>query len=315
MVITIALMVFLLSRTSFDDIIVTLKGIKPIYLAFGFFLYICSYILKTTRYTILLNKKINFREMFTIVCFHNAAINIMPARAGELSFIYLVKKWHRIPIADGTASLIVTRFLDYIAISLLFLLSLGIERMPGIKIWIVWAILAFMGVLFSMVFLMVFYKNFITYPRTILKRIGIEKNHAALYLLEKTESLIKSMQSMNSNYTILLSFLMSILIWLIIIFMYWMLGTGMNLTLNFMEMTIATTFFLLTTILPISGIGGFGTSESGWVIGLVLMGIPLKFSINMGFSLHIIILIFSIILGMVSVKKLSRGFSSNNNLI
>jgi hypothetical protein len=311
--ITVALVALLVSRTSFGDIAATLKSIRPAYLAIGFLLYMMSYLLRTMRYTALLNKKIEFRDMFKVVCVHNAANNIMPARTGELSYMYLIKKWYNVPLNDGTASLIVARVLDYMTISLLFFISLGIEKFPGISIWIIWAILAFLGLLFIMLLLMVFYKNFINLPGNIFRRIGLGNNRAAKYLLEKSNSLIMSLQSMSSHHTMFVSFLISIAIWIVIVLMYWMLGTGMNLSLSFTEMIVATTFFVLATVLPVSGIGGFGTSETGWVIGLVLMGIPLKSSINMGFSLHIIILIFSIIIGMVSIKKLLRVFNSDNN--
>lgn len=313
MVITVALLVLLLSRTSFGDIAATLKSIRLDYLGIGFLLYMMSYLFRTMRFTILLNKKINFREMFKVECLHNAANNIMPARTGELSYVYLIKKWYNVPLNDGTASLIVARVMDYITISLLFFIALGIERFPGINIWIIWAILAFLGLLFILLLLMVFYKNFINLPGSIFNKIGLVNNRAAKYLLEKSNSLITGLQSMGSHHTMFGSFLVSMAIWVIIALMYWVLGKGMNLSLNFTEMIVATTFFELATVLPVSGLGGFGTSESGWVIGLVIMGISLKSSINMGFSLHIITLVFSIIMGLVSIKKLIRCFDSDNN--
>ena len=71
-------------------------------------------------------------------------------------------------------------------------------------------------------------------------------------------------------------------------------------------------------ILPIKSIGGFGTTEGSWAIGLILLGITKKSAIQAGFVIHIFALInviFLFLIGIIYVyfnKKIKR---KNNNEI
>jgi len=93
-VITIALVAILLSQIRIADVIATLAGIDPLYLIAGFVLYVCSYFFRALRFHILLNGEVGLWDLFNIVCVHNMMNNILPARTGELSYIYLLKRFY-----------------------------------------------------------------------------------------------------------------------------------------------------------------------------------------------------------------------------
>ncbi|WP_269849783.1 lysylphosphatidylglycerol synthase transmembrane domain-containing protein [Methanosarcina horonobensis] len=101
-------------------LIATIKNIDKTYLVLGFFLYVLSYLLRGLRFHILLDKKISLTDLFHIVCVHNMVNSILPARSGELSYIYILKKYHDKSTGEGVATLMVARVLDFITISLLF---------------------------------------------------------------------------------------------------------------------------------------------------------------------------------------------------
>lgn len=144
-VITVVLVAILLSQISIGDIAKTLLSINPIYLVIGFILYLCTYFFRALRFHILLNKKVSIKDLFTIVCVHNMVNNILPARTGELSYIYLLQKYHNKKVGEGTATLFVARVFDFISISLLFFISaLMIQDLPDIIIKGVWVIAFFM---------------------------------------------------------------------------------------------------------------------------------------------------------------------------
>ena len=82
-VITIALVAPLLSQIQIADVITTLAGIDPLYLIAAFVLYTCSYFFRALRFYILLNREVGLRNLFNIVCVHNMANNILPARTEE----------------------------------------------------------------------------------------------------------------------------------------------------------------------------------------------------------------------------------------
>lgn len=89
-VITVVLVALLLSQISIGDVAKTLTSIESIYLVIGFILYLCSYFFRALRFHILLNNKDSIKHLFSIVCAHNMANNILPARTGEVFVICVV---------------------------------------------------------------------------------------------------------------------------------------------------------------------------------------------------------------------------------
>lgn len=89
-VITIVLVAVLLSQVSIGDVAKTLASIDLVYLIIGFILYLSSYFFRALRFHILLNNKVSIKDLFSIVCVHNMANNILPARTGEVFVIYVV---------------------------------------------------------------------------------------------------------------------------------------------------------------------------------------------------------------------------------
>lgn len=83
-IITVILVALLLSQINLSDITTTLTSIDPIYIITGFILYLSSYFFRALRFHILLNNKVSIKHLFSIVCVHNMANNILPARTGEV---------------------------------------------------------------------------------------------------------------------------------------------------------------------------------------------------------------------------------------
>ncbi len=163
-VISVALVAILLLQIQIGDIITTLADIDPLYLIVGFVLYACSYFFRALRFQVLLNGEVGIRNLFNIVCVQNMANNILPARTGELSYIYLLKKLHNITTGEGFATLLVARVFDFFAISLLFFISaLMIQDLPDIIMKMVWIITFFMALIVT------FFNHFVILWRIIFK--------------------------------------------------------------------------------------------------------------------------------------------------
>ncbi|MEM2175657.1 MAG: lysylphosphatidylglycerol synthase transmembrane domain-containing protein, partial [Candidatus Micrarchaeia archaeon] len=114
---------FLLSQIDINLFFETLNIINPIYILFAFLSYFSTYLLRTWRFCILTNKEIKFLDMLKIVCIHNMFNNLLPARTGELSFIYLLRKFHKKDLEEGFAILLAARVFDGLSILFLFLIS------------------------------------------------------------------------------------------------------------------------------------------------------------------------------------------------
>jgi uncharacterized protein (TIRG00374 family) len=298
-VVTVVLVAILLSQISIGDIARTLASIEPIYLIICFVLYIFSYFFRALRFHILLNNKVSIKHLFSIVCVHNLANNILPARTGEVSYVYLVKKLYNIPAGEGIATLIVARVFDFITISSLFFISVVfIENLPPIiakAIWFVAGLLILMlTILFSFLY---FNKKFMDVSGGIVNRMGVKNRRWVLYLSRKAKETVQSFNEIKSQRTIVTAFLASIGIWTSIYSVTFSLLEGMHLQLGFLEMVLAFTFLTAINTLPLRSVAGFGTTEGAWTLVLMGLNIPMTTAIATGFGMHILRLGYIIIFG------------------
>lgn len=301
-IITVILVSTLLSQIQIADVITTLVSIDPLYLIVGFVLYICSYFLRALRFHILLNGEVGIWDLFNIVCVHNMVNSILPARTGELSYIYLLKKLHNKNTGEGIATLFVVRVFDFISISSLFFISiLMMHNLPEIIMKAVWVIAGFMIliVIFSIT-LLYSGESFLNIVRRFFRKFNLDKKYFADYLLRKGKEVVENFKKIKNNGKIIEIAIVSIAIWLSAYSLAYMLLTGMKIPLNFFQVLLASTFSLFTTVLPIQGIGGFGTYEGGWTIGFIAMGLTKEVAISSGFAYHIIIIAYFVILGLIA---------------
>lgn len=298
-VITVVLVAILLSQINLSDITTTLTSIDPIYIIIGFILYLFSYFFRALRFHILLNDKVSIKDLFSIVCVHNMANNILPARTGEISYVYLSKKLHNIPVGEGVASLMVARIFDLTTISLLFFLStIFIRDLPDMVskvIWIIVGLLVFVLLLFlALVF---FGEIFVDLIRRVANGINALRFSSVQYLLRKGDETVLSFKLMNSKKLFGCVFVTSMMLWCSQYSMLYILANAMNISLAFWCMIFALTFVFFTTILPTQSIGGFGIIEGSWALGFMIMGISKDVAIGSGFGFHIILLTFALVIG------------------
>jgi len=312
-VITIVLVAILLSQIQIADVITTLAGIDPLYLAVGFVLYVCSYFFRALRFHILLNNKVSIKHLFSIVCVHNMANNILPARTGEASYVYLSKKLHNIPVGAGVASLMVARVFDLITISFLFFVSaILIRDLPDMVSKIIWLIVGLLVFVLLLLLALVFFGEiFIDLIRRVANGINALRFSSVQYLLRKGDEMARSFKLMKSKKLLGCVFMTSMMLWCSQYSMLCILANAMGISLTIWCMVFAITFVFFTTILPIQSIGGFGIIEGGWALGFMVMGISKEISISSGFGFHIILLTFALVLGALGLVNIHRMYLSS----
>ena len=299
-VITAVLVAILLSQISIGEVAKTLTSIDPIYLVIAFILYLFSYFFRALRFHILLNNKVSIKDLFTIVCVHNMANNLLPARTGEVSYVYLSKKLHDIPTGEGIASLMVARVFDLISISLLFFVAaLYVRDLPPMIDKVIWIIAGFMVLVVSMLIGLVYFgEKFMKVTKNIISRLGGNRFQVAEYLLRKGSETVESFGMVKSRTIVIWCMLASVMVWLLLYLANYVLVNAMYINLGVWAVILGSTFAIFTTILPIQSIGGFGTLEGGWAIGFMVIGVSKEIAISSGFAVHIIGFIYFLILGL-----------------
>jgi len=317
--ITIILLIFLLSSINITSIIETLSNVNKYYLIIGFFIYAITYLLRAIRFKVLLVHPIPFLNLFSIVCIHNMATNILPLKSGELSYIYLVRKFQNIRLGEAIATLLVARIFDLISIIPLFILSFIFLEKYSYSNQNIAPLLALMLILIIILMLSLF-----KYGKTVFRTMHSFYIKSRFYdlsfltiLLLKGRDMIEALESIKTRNILFFGeiVLISLSIWISIFLLNYVLILSLGLNLDFLEVMFASTFGICATMLPIQGVLGFGTFELGWMIGFITIGLSSDSAISTGFSYHIIIISYFLILGLFGVFNLLIMRYSRNSIV
>jgi len=311
--ITIALLAILLSQVSVADVVTTLTSINPLYLVAGFLLYACSYFFRALRFRILLNGEVGMRDLFNIVCVHNVMNNLLPARTGELSYVYLLKRLHARPVGEGIATLVVARVFDSIVIIFLLLTTgffvQGIPAVANDFLWIIFLLLLVFMIL--LIVLVPFGRRAMQVIEKLLNYCRLTTTKLGDYVLRKGYEVVDSFERIDVWKRSIPTFIISVSTGLVNFGALYLILLGMDISLPIQNLIFGAAFILLASVLPIHGIAGFGTTEAIWTLVYIPLGMTLNDAIISGFGYHIIILLFTLTLGLsgsLTIKWKSGGF-------
>lgn len=304
-IITLFFIAILFTQISPGDIVKTLYQINPLYLIAGFFLYIGCYIFRSVRFYYLLTREISVRDLFPVVCLHNVINMVLPAKTGELSYIYLVNKYYNRTIGEGIATLLIARIFDIISISALFLVSFAIVvHSITANTTLVYGVILVLG--FFIVLLFIFLNKSRSFLEAGLKLgslAGIENTRPVIFILKKGEETVFALENARTTkeYSFTTIFLLSLGVWGCMYAFTALIVISMDIHAGLFAIFFACTFAFMTAILPVQGIGNFGTFEAGWTVGFLSIGVSPELAVSTGFSFHIINVMFNGILGLAGI--------------
>jgi len=126
----IFLVFFLLRQVSFSEIKAALSNVYRISLAAAFVTVIIGNFFRAYRKQLLVGKeKIRLVDMLFIEMIKNAFTMVLPARTGEISYVYILTRKFRFPVEIGISTLIIVMVFDLAIV--FFLIVIGI-----IVVWI-----------------------------------------------------------------------------------------------------------------------------------------------------------------------------------
>ncbi len=238
------------------------------YISIGFLLYFVSSFLRAYRWHLMI-RDINMRDFFLINNIHIFLNNLLPARTGEFSFFYMLKK-KGINLTKSFWIFALARLMDALA---LFGFFLGFF----FKIYFLAFIVVF-GIV--SVFLL---KHIIGFLPDFFILKSLKQN---LYTHFESKIAIKL------YFISVVSFAFK--------FMGFYTMAKNIIPMSFFDILPSYVVAELSSILPINGFMGLGTYEFGFSIPSKLSDISLKTSLDLGFITHVFLLISSSILGIFS---------------
>lgn len=306
MFLSVLLVWLLLREIDVEDVLDAVSSV-PLWGFFGgLFIYFTYYVFLALRFDSLIHsQKTSFINLLGITSVHNMLNNLLPARSGELSYIYLMKKRVDLRGSEGVATLLVARIMDFIAIFSYFILaSLFILKIKSTPILIA---ISCVFIVFLLLFLF-YLQNMIDVVVLMLERTSSPGASIRSTMAEKGRAVSASIKAMSGGGQYLKSFALTALIWGLRNFMLYFIVISMDIRIEFWEIVFAATAMFVMVSLPIQGLAGFGTLEAGWAAGFILVGLDKEVAISTGFAFHIILLAYTVTLGFLGYFLMKLRF-------
>ncbi|AJF61310.1 TPA: flippase-like domain-containing protein [Candidatus Woesearchaeota archaeon] len=308
---SVFLVFIMLSRVKIEDIISTLANANLLYLAIFFLLYVLLMVLRTVRFTMVLKNKMSFRQMLPVVLLQNLLLNLIPFRIGELSYIYYVKKIGKQSYHKGISTLVITKVFDLSILIIFFVISVFSLHLAssgfGQSVPYLVALLALMSLA---LILLIYQQGIIIRIVEVFEKIALKISTRLSFFTEQVKTLVNSFEEFKSPKMLAAIFIQSVLIMSVSMACFYFTVNALGFSIPLNVLIIGSTFGVLSNLIPVNGIAGFGTVEGVWVLVLTFFGYPLESAIVLSFSLHIIQLISISIMGSVGWLKLNALQSS-----
>jgi uncharacterized protein (TIRG00374 family) len=309
--------VFLLLRltdVSPSVVLETLRGVSPAALALGLVLHICTYLLRCVRFRLLIHSaRPSIGSLFEIVTVHNLMNHVLPFRAGELSYFYLIRSLHGVPIAEGLGTLAICRIMDLMAFALFYPIAIILLYSQGFAfpayVWtVLWAVVPLFFVLAALLVLLALRgKALVGFLRRLAGHTPVSGSSLADRILEKLEEAAQSFEHLGARKVYLGAFVLSLAILGIIYLVVYILLAGMGYPMQMLLVIFCSTLASLGMLLPLYSFGGFGTLEAGWMVGCVMAGFSKEMGMASGLSFHIIVLGYVSLMGLYGLARIGKA--------
>jgi len=290
----------------------------------GLLTYLGLNILRAWRWRILIHsKKIKFKDIFKVTVLHNFFGNLLPARSGELTYLYFLKKYHQISFSESGATLLFGRIFDVVGIVVLFLFSFILQKpiLFTTNKLAQGSFLVLICLILLLVFLAPLSRFFLRRIEWLFSIINIKEKKLTQRILIGLKKAVQNFELINQRRIHLTIFPLSLGIWLTKFLTIAFILNGFQVELPFWQVILGAGLVQLFNILPIQGLAGFGTNETIWTAVFVSLGLDKDLAIISAFGVHLFILFYASLLVLLTFnnslfshrKNFSKDFLKDKN--
>ena len=309
---------YILYKVTPERIIHTLREVTFVWLLIGFSLYVINYFFRSLRFkTLIHSKNIGLKDIFQVSCFHSMYNYILPARTGEFSYVYYLKRITNTPVIEGLSTLLVARLLDLITVFLFLPLVLFFLRQRISDDFIQLAVIFAGTVLFISMF---FFYFVVSGQRTMkicdrcLRKFDFARLSIWKRFREKLGEFHNSFVMIHKKRIYSRVFIFTLLVWLSVYGHFYFIIRALRVEINFWQVILLLMIMVPTRLLPVQGIGNLGTHEIGWVIAFRIFQFQQDEALLVAFNSHIILFIYVIILGGYAILSTRDTFRKEDHV-
>lgn len=310
LLVTCVIFWYLLSQIELTQLIDAAVSMDPTYLWMFTILLLLGTVARAIRFWLLLGRSVSVSLLILITMSRNLFIDLLPARLGELSYVYLLTKRGGKATEDGLASVFLAILFDLIALAPLLLLAILMVGSGNNASRTLLATLAVMlGIVgFSVMRLVVPVGNWAAAQITV--NGSSSWSAKAVRLIKRTVEALREVQHRKIFARVLL---VSMVVRLCKFGSYYFLVLAIMTplgypiaVLGFFRVFLGVVSAELAAALPISGLGGFGTFEAAWTLSFSQLGFSTEHAVLSGILAHAVSQIVEYVLGIAALAYLMR---------
>ena len=301
-VLAVIITYFLLKEIDIQQIPQTLSQLSIKALLIGFTCYCLLVLAKTARFRALLNLESRLHQIFPILALHTFWSNILPMRTGDVSYVYLMQRRQRVDATRGIASLLVASVMDLIlliglVVATVWLLRAELpEAFSGPVLYLVLFLIG-SGLITSVVFVSVAPNLCMRLAEQAVNPLLRLRKRPISWTVENGLRVLRELTAFRSHRRFLEVWAYSVMCLAIRFGFQCYLVVEMAVDVPTIEVLFALAFTNVFNLLPVQTVGNFGTTEFPFVWLLKHFGTSVEVATVTGFSLHILILLYCLPLG------------------
>jgi uncharacterized protein (TIRG00374 family) len=305
----IIIFVFILWKIDLGEMIRVLSQIKILFFVCALALVFPLMFIKSFRWNVLLKSQgISYRLSETYKVYMSSLYFgfITPGRLGEFIKAFYVRQDKNVSVSRGMSSVLVDRMFDMYVLLLVGTFGLWRFNVLG-NLSLTYVLLL---ILIALLPLFLLNKRIMKKPVSLLYRIALIKKH---------EDRIKN--SFNDFYDginelintgLIFAFLLTCLSYLLFFFQCYLLLNSLDISINFLDITLIMGVSNLISLMPLS-ISGLGTRDAVLIFFFSLLGFDPEWAVSYAFLVFLSFFVFGGLLGAVAwwLKPLRvKNFSS-----
>jgi hypothetical protein len=293
-ILSVALLAYLLLNLDWEILRVAFSDIHWGWLALAFLAYLINVLLRALRFSNLIySRSVTWLELVPVSALHNILVYLMPAKTGDVTYIFIAKDRLDLSLTEGTATLFAARFYDFsvVAAFLIVLLPISKNEIPD---WIFLPAIIFCAVI-------------LLGTLGILAFLKFSKPNPAVTQTQKNPILQKAFAAWNKFIIGLREIqshgahgkvaLITAGIWLCVYANFYFATRSMGLPVAFYHIAIISMVMIPLTLLPLQGFANIGTHEIGWTSVLVAFDYPYKTALAIAAGTHFVLLLSVLVSG------------------
>jgi len=295
-VLAVALVGFVLSKTNFGELAGLMRQLSPLWLAISFVLFCMLTLIKAFQYYLLNGRQAPYARVLYVIIAQNAISNFIAGGAGIASYMTMLSVDEGVRLRKVLSAFVVAKMGDLLAVWIILLVSSVLlwDQIGAIRYAVVLLLVVILGAVAVFVAAALLRQGFVTSVKTVLGWSKLDR----LSIVRRGVDLLELFAGQDGGFvlrTMATGLIYSLIYMIVTLFWFYSNIRAYSLVFPFAVITFVNAFMQLISWVPIQVFGGLGVSETSLVYLFGIFGLPTAQIAAMGIGFRLILYAFTLI--------------------